>query len=158
MDQSKVYIVPSLMSLPPTSHPIPPLQVVTEPWFEFPESYSKFPLSILHMLVYMFPCYSLHLSHPVLPTCHVHESVLYAFISIAALQIGPSVPAFQIPYIGINTRYLCFPFWRNSLCIIGLFPSTSLALTQMRSFLWPSNIPLYICGTASPSIHLSMHT
>ena len=53
MDQSKVYIVPSLMSLPPTSHPIPPLQVVTEPWFEFPESYSKFPLSILHMLVYI---------------------------------------------------------------------------------------------------------
>ena len=36
--------------------------------FEFPESYSKLPLTIyLHMLVYMLPCYSLHSSHPLLP-------------------------------------------------------------------------------------------
>ena len=34
--------VSSLLKLPPTSHPFPLLQVVTEPWFEFPESYSKF--------------------------------------------------------------------------------------------------------------------
>ena len=45
-----------------------PLLVVTEPWFEFPESYSKFPLAIyLLMVVYMLPCYTLHLSHPLLP-------------------------------------------------------------------------------------------
>ena len=36
---------PSSTSLPPPT-PSPPLQVVTEPWFEFPESYSKFPLAI----------------------------------------------------------------------------------------------------------------
>ena len=30
--------VPSLVNLPPTSHSIPPLEVVTEPPFEFPES------------------------------------------------------------------------------------------------------------------------
>ena len=34
--------VPSLLNLPPISLPIPPLQVDTEPLFEFPESYSKF--------------------------------------------------------------------------------------------------------------------
>ena len=33
-------------NLPPTSHPIPPLYIVTEPQFEVPESYSKFPLAI----------------------------------------------------------------------------------------------------------------
>ena len=49
-----------------TSHPIPPLYVVTEPEFEFPESHSKFPLAILHMTVYMFLCYSLHSSYPLL--------------------------------------------------------------------------------------------
>ena len=37
--------VPSLLNLPPTSLPIPPLKVVTEMWFEFPESYSKFLLA-----------------------------------------------------------------------------------------------------------------
>ena len=30
--------VPSLLKFPPTSHPIPPLCVVTESWFEFPDS------------------------------------------------------------------------------------------------------------------------
>ena len=34
--------------------------------------------------------------------------------------------------------------------------STSLELTQIYSFLWLSNIPLYICTTTSVSIHLLM--
>ena len=37
---------PSWPSLLLPSHPIPPLYVVTERWFEFPESYSKFPLAL----------------------------------------------------------------------------------------------------------------
>ena len=36
----------SLLNLHPTSHPIPPLQVITEHWFELPESYGKCPLAI----------------------------------------------------------------------------------------------------------------
>ena len=35
-----------LCPLPPISLPIPPLQVGTEPLFEFPKSYSKFPLAV----------------------------------------------------------------------------------------------------------------
>ena len=38
----------------------------------------------------------------------------------------------------------------------SLDPSTSLQMTQFSSFLWLSNIPLYICTTSSLSIHLSM--
>ena len=38
--------VPSLLNLPPTSHPIPPLQAVTEHQVELPVSYRKFPLAI----------------------------------------------------------------------------------------------------------------
>ena len=38
----------------------------------------------------------------------------------------------------------------------SLDPSTSLKITQFRSFLWLSNIPLYICTTTSLSIRLSM--
>ena len=37
-----------------------------------------------------------------------------------------------------------------------LHPSTSLQMTQFRSFLWLSNIPLHICTTSSLSIHLLM--
>ena len=38
----------------------------------------------------------------------------------------------------------------------SLDPSTSQQMTQFRSFLWLSNIPLYICTTSSLSIRLSM--
>ena len=37
----------------------------------------------------------------------------------------------------------------------SLDPSTSEQMTQFRSFLWLSNIPLYICTTTFLSIHLS---
>ena len=53
---------------PPTSHPIPPLDVVKEHGVELPVSYSKFPLAICFaMAMYMFQCYSVNLSHPLLP-------------------------------------------------------------------------------------------
>ena len=38
--------VPSLLNLPPTSLPIPPLDVVTEHWAELPGSHSKFPPAV----------------------------------------------------------------------------------------------------------------
>ena len=41
-------------SLPPVSSPIPALSIVTETWFEFPESYSKFPLAIYFTYVSVY--------------------------------------------------------------------------------------------------------
>ena len=38
--------IPSLLNFPLISPTIPPLQVDTEPLFEFPESYNKFPLAV----------------------------------------------------------------------------------------------------------------
>ena len=38
--------MPSLLNLPPISFPIQPLKVDTEPLFEFPEPYRKFPWAI----------------------------------------------------------------------------------------------------------------
>ena len=43
-----------------------------------------------------------------------------------------------------------------TVCNRLLVSSASLELTQICSFLWPSNIPLYICTTTSLSIYLSM--
>ena len=40
----------------------------------------------------------------------------------------------------------------------ALGPPTTLQMTQFHSFLWLSNIPLYICTTSSLSIHLLMDT
>ena len=73
--------VPSLLKLAPTSHPIPPLQIVTEYWFEHPKS----PLAIY----FTYKCFLATLSiRPSLsfPLC-IHKSVLYVYISTAAMQI-----------------------------------------------------------------------
>ena len=86
----------SLVELPPTSHPIPPLQVITEHRTELPVLYSRFPLDtcFTYGTVHM----SVLISQPSLLHC-VHMSLLYVCISISALQIGSSVPSFQIPHI-----------------------------------------------------------
>ena len=39
----------------------------------------------LNWTEYKFPCYSLHTSHPLLPSPHVHKSILYVCFSTAAL-------------------------------------------------------------------------
>ena len=54
---------------------------------------SGFPLATLHIVVYMFPRYSLHTSTLSFPY-YVRKSVLYVCTSIAALQIDSSVPSF----------------------------------------------------------------
>ena len=56
---------PSRTSLSPST-PSHPSRLSQSTGFELPESYSKFPLAILHMIVYMFLCYCLHSSHPLL--------------------------------------------------------------------------------------------
>ena len=66
MNQTEVYICP----LPPScSCPIPPLEVVAESWFEFPESYTKFPLAI--RVTYVSVCAALLIRHTLslLPVC-----------------------------------------------------------------------------------------
>ena len=52
---------------------------------------------------------------------------------------------------------ICFSLsdWLHSVWP-SLGPSTSLQMTQFHSFLWLSNIPLYMCTTSSLSICLSM--
>ena len=63
-----------------------------------------------------------HLSlptHPSLPypqPC-VHMAVLPISFSIPGLQIGFSLPYFQIPHTCINIWYLFFSFWLTSFCI-----------------------------------------
>jgi len=98
----------SQTSLP--SHPHPTLQPVTEPLFEFSDSYNKFPLAIYFTYGntnFYFPL-SIHLPFSLLPSLHVHRSVLYAWFSTAALKINSSVPSFRFHiYVTLVAFKIC---------------------------------------------------
>ena len=76
--------VPSFLNLWPTSQPFPPLDVVTEPWFEFPESYSKFPLA----LYFTYGNVSFHVTLFI----HLILSLLPSPVSIGLFFISPLLP------------------------------------------------------------------
>ena len=67
--QHELAIGVHMSALEPPSHlpPFPPSLGCYKPQFEFPGSYSKFPLAILQTVLYTLPCHSLHSSHPLLP-------------------------------------------------------------------------------------------
>ena len=120
-----MYIGPLPPESPSHLLPIPTCLGYYRALFEFPESYRKFPLAIyLHMSVYMHPCYSLHLSHPLpLSPTLAHKSLLYVCISAAALlqiyQYHPSGFHMYV-YINLHTLYVNFPpFWK-ALSILSL--------------------------------------
>ena len=112
--------VPSLWNLPPTSLPIPPLQAVTEPRFEFPESHSKFPLAVYftHGSVYVSLLLSSS-SHSVLPLhpC-VHTSVLCVWRQILNHWTTREVP--------------------KSLILVWVFPWSQGAPSRARINLSPA--------------------
>ena len=93
-----------------------------------------------HMVVYMFPCASPHLSHPSSP--HTVSTSLHS------LSVSPLLPAnrfistiFLDSRLCFNIRYLFSSFWPTSLCVT----STSLELTPQfldsSFFLWLGSIP-----------------
>ena len=85
--------VPSLLSLPSISHPLPS-RLSASTRLELPTPYSKFLLAVyfthgdayVSMLLSIQPALSF-------PHC-VHKSVVYVCVSIAALQVGSSVASF----------------------------------------------------------------
>ena len=83
MNQWWVYIFPLPLE-PPESNPLgchraPGLRSLSH-------IASSHWLSVLHVVMHMFPCHSLSLFHPLLLLC-VHKSALYVCISTAALKI-----------------------------------------------------------------------
>jgi len=138
------------------SHLLPhaTLQPVAELLFEFPESYSKFPLAIwfTHAIVNFYVTLSIHLPLSLLFSHLVRRSVLYLCFSIAALKINASVPSLiSHVYVSVYDIYISI---HSVSCV--LVSSTSLEQIQMCSFLWLSSSSLYICTTASLYVHLLM--
>ena len=78
---------------------------------------------------------------PLFPTWCL--SVCSLHLCLCALQLGPF---FWILHVSINAQYfsdLLHSVWQF------LNPSTSLQMTLFSSFLWLSNILLYVCATSS---------
>ena len=79
--------VPSLLDLPATFH--------TSRLSQSPRLSSLYytatshQLSVLHMVIYICQCYSLSLSHPLLPP--LCNNLFFIWVSIPTLQIGSSV-------------------------------------------------------------------
>ena len=87
---------------------------------------SDFHLSVLHMVTYVFPCYSPNLSLSFL--CCVHSSVLYVFLLLPCKEIQRY--HFSRYHVCINIQYLFFSF-----CITG--PRfIHLTRTDSKSFLF----------------------
>ena len=113
-----------------------------------------------HQCIHVNPNRPIH--HTTTPTPHRFPPLvsIYLFSTSVSLFL-PCKPVhlyhFSRFHIYVLINGICFSLsqllhsvWQS------LDPSTSLQMTQFRSFLWWSNIPLYICTTSSLSIHLSM--
>ena len=123
--------------------------------------YSRFLLVIhfIHISVYMSIPVSQFITHT--HPCHFPTLVSIRLFSISVSLFLPCKPVhlyhFSRFHIYVLIYDICFSLsdllhsvWQS------LDPSTSQQMTQIRSFLWLSNIALYICTTTSLSIRLSM--
>ena len=88
LPQSCPTLCDSMGSSPPGSSVHRILQAKILEW-----SGLSFPYPVLHMVMYIFQCYSLNLPHLLLPSC-VQRSVLY--VSIHVQQIGSSQFFFSV--------------------------------------------------------------
>ena len=107
---------------------IPTAQFITPP----PSPPRRFPpLVSIHLfstsVSQFLPCKLVHLYH--FSSFHIYELIYDICFSLSDLLHS---------------------VWQS------LDPSTSIQVTQFRSFLWLGDIPLYICTTSSLSIRLSM--
>ena len=93
--ESAISIHMSCPTLSPSPNPSHPSRLSQSTQFEPPASYSKFPLSVLPMVMYLFQWYSFTLSFPLLPslcpqTCslclHLHCCPTNRFISTIFLD------------------------------------------------------------------------
>ena len=124
--------------------------------------YSRFLLVIhlIHISVYI----SIPIAQFITPPPPHHSFPPLVYICLFSTTVSQFLPwkgvhlyHFSRFYIYALIYDICFSLsdllhsvWQS------LDTSTSLQMTQFRSFLWLSNIPSYICTTTSLFIHLSM--
>ena len=122
-----IHISSPFWNFPPSPSPSHASKLIQSPCLSFLR-HGKFLLAI-------YFTYGNVSFHPLLPSPHVHKSILYVCFSIAALQINSSVPSFWIMYIHVSIQHLSFTFWLTSLCIID-FSFIHLIRTDANAFLF----------------------
>ena len=82
--------VPSLLNLPPTSHPSQACRLSQSTWCELSASYTKFPLA----LFYVQSCICFRAALSIRPSSPTVSTILFSIcVSTAGLQTGSSVPS-----------------------------------------------------------------
>ena len=118
-------------------------------------------LSILYILLYKGQSQSTDSSHQHHSPPHFHPlvSILLFSTSVSLFLSCKLVHQYHFPRFHIYALIhdICFPL-SDLLHSVrhSVGPSMFLQMTQFHSFLWLSNIPLYICTTSSLSTRLSM--
>ena len=116
--------------------------------------------------VYTHQCIHVNPNLPIHPTttptpCHFPPLVSIRLFSTSVSQFLPCKLVHLYHFSRFHTNALIYDICFSLSDLLhsvwqSLDSSTSLQMTQFHSFLWLSNIPLYICTTSSLSIHLSM--
>ena len=124
--------------------------------------YSRFLLVIyfIHISVYMLIPISQFIPPPA-PPPHFPPLVSIRLFSTSVSLFLPCKPVHLYHFSRFHIYALIYDICFSLSDLLhfvwqSLGASTSLKMTQFHSFLWLSNIPLYICTTSSLSIHLSM--
>ena len=105
VNQLYIYIHPhisSLLCLPPTLRIPPPKWTQSTELISLYYTAASHQLSILPLVVYICPCYSLTSSHLILPPPHVLKSILYVCIFIPVLRLCSLQHYLQQPRCGSN--------------------------------------------------------
>ena len=125
--------------------------------------YSRFLLVInfIHISVYMSIPLAQFITPPSPAPCGFPPLVSIRFFSTSVSQLLPCKPVHLYHIFRFHIHALIYNIYFSLSDLLhsvwqSLDPSTSQQITQFRSFLWLSNIPLYICTTSSLSIRLSM--
>ena len=123
--------------------------------------YSRFLLVIhfIHISVYT----SIPISQFITPSPrhHIPPLVSIHLFSTSVSQFLPSTPVHLYHFSRFHIYALIYDICFSLSDLLHSVwqsrdPTTSLQMTQFSSFLWLSNIPLYICTTSSLSIRLLM--
>ena len=98
--------------------------------------------------------YPLFFGFPLLPSWY--PCLLFTAVSLFVLCKSFHLYFFLDSTDKQSYTTFAFPFLTYLTLYDSLGPSTSLQMIQFHFFLWPNNIPLYICITSSLSIPLLM--
>ena len=125
--------------------------------------YSRFLLviSFIHISVYMSIPITQFSTPPSPPRRGFPHLVSIHLFSTSVSQLLPCKPVHLYHFSRFHIHALIYDICFSLSDLLhsvwhSLDPSTTQQMTQFHSFLWLSNVPLYICTTASLSICLFM--